>query len=242
MNMEIYVGKDPEKMVISAAVELQGKFKTVVLPELGNVPASVSRLMPAAGKSHCRIEVQPDGSMLIENMNPANATYVNGNEIVKKRVAGDAKVELGVDRFPLDLNAVLSSVSSVLPASIAPLEAVWNEYERRKEAIAKKQLDRGRKRLLPMIIGAVSGILAPILGTFGTGTLFITVPIAVVSLLIYIRMFSGKDTSIEDNKAAQDDLIDKYIGPGGGHFRGTSPCGVVRQNKKCSYCGKEWRD
>lgn len=242
MNMEIYVGKDPEKMVISAAVELQGKFKTVVLPELGNVPASVSRLMPAAGKSHCRIEVQPDGSMLIENMNPANSTYVNGNEIVKKRVAGDAKVELGVDRFPLDLNAVLSSVSSVLPASIAPLEAVWNEYERRKEAIAKKQLDRGRKRLLPMIIGAVSGILAPILGTLGTGTLFITVPIAVVSLLIYIRMFSEKDTSIEDNKAAQDYLIDNYICPKCGHFLGNIPYKVLRQNKKCSYCGKEWRE
>lgn len=242
MDMEIYVGKDPEKGVISAAVELQGKFKAVVLPELGNVPASVSRLIPAAGKSHCRIEVQPDGSMLIENMNPANATYVNGNEIVKKRVAGDAKVELGVDRFPLDLDAVLSSVSSVLPASIAPLEAVWNEYERRKEAIAKKQLDKGRKRLLPMIIGAVSGILAPILRTLGTGTLYITVPIAVVSSLIYIRMFSEKDTSIEDNKAAQDYLIDNYICPKCGHFLGNIPYKVLRQNKKCSYCGKEWRE
>ena len=119
-----------------------------------------------------------------------------------------------------------------MPASIAPLEAVWNEYERRKEAIAKKQLDRGRKRLLPMIIGAVSGILAPILGTLGTGTLFITVPIAVVSLLIYIRMFSEKDTSIEDNKAAQDYLIDNYICPKCGHFLGNTPYKVLRQNKK----------
>lgn len=238
MDMEIYVGKDPEKGVMSAAVELQGKFKTVVLPELGNVPASVSRLMPAAGKSHCRIEVQPDGSVLIENMNPANATYVNGNEVVRKRVPGVAKVELGADRFPLDLNVVLSSVSSIMPASIAPLEAVWNEYERRKEAIAKKQLDRGRKRLMPMIIGAVSAIL----GTLGTGTRYITVPIAVVSLLIYIRMFSEKDTSIEDNKAAQDYLIDNYICPGCGHFLNNIPYKVLRQNKKCPYCGKEWRE
>lgn len=236
--MEIYVGKDPEKGVISAAVELQGKFKAVVLPELGNAPASVSRLIPAAGKSHCRIEVQPDGSMLIENMNPANATYVNGNEIVKKRVAGDAKVELGVDRFPLDLDAVLSSVSSVLPASIAPLKAVWNEYERRKEAIAKKQLDKGRKRLIPIIIGSVSGIL----GALGTKTRLVTLPIAVVSLLIYVKMLIEKDTSIEDNKAAQDYLIDNYICPKCGHFLGNIPYKVLRQNKKCSYCGKEWRE
>ena len=117
--------------------------------------------------------------------------------------------------------------------------------QRKNEEITLRVQDRSKKRMLPIVIGSASGLIAPVFALVsGTSTLFVTIPIAIISLSIYLKLLIEKDTSIEDRKSAQDKLIDNYVCPHDDcrHFLGSQPYKVIRQNKKCPYCGKPWTE
>ncbi len=232
-------------------VALQGSSAKVTIGSVGSVPSSVSRCLPDVGTAHCKIEIDHSGNMVITNMKSENITYVNGLQVQSKRIDSTSSISLGRERFPINLNTVLraaitlagntSSVPAPKPSktySIRHLERVWNEYEEAMETIQRNQQERGKRRMLPIMIGTASAILAPIVGYFSTQTLWVTIPIAAISFIIYFRNYTEKDTSIEDKKKVVNKLYDDYVCPNPDchHFMGNQPYKLMRQNTKCPYC------
>lgn len=244
----ILIGKEPGQGRLFVCVAVNGQPKAAAIGHPGSVPNCVSRCKPAEGVAHCKIEVDPSGNMILTNLKPQNVTFVNDAEIMSKRIDASSRVALGKDKFPVPLSAVVEVAKKLVPSSPPPaqefsirhLEKVWNEYEESLETIQRRQQQMGKRRMLPIMIGSASGIAAPIFATLvATASLYVTVPIAFVSFLIYMKNYREKDTSIEDRKTANNFFIDNYVCPNPAcrHFMGNQPYKILKQNKKCLYCG-----
>lgn len=246
----LLIGKEAQLGQLCVAISRENKI--VAAATLGapdSVPATVSRCLPAQGVAHCKIEIDTDGAMRLTNLKAQNVTFADGIEVVSKRITAQTAVTLGSGRYPLDLSAVLAVAEKTLtamqakmppkPLSIAHLEGVWHDYQSTLDDIQRRQQQRARRRMLPMMIGSAASIIAPLLALATTQSLFVTVPIAVVSFSILLKNYLDKDTSIEERRAASDRFMDAYVCPNPDcrHFMGNTPYKVLRQNKKCPYCG-----
>ncbi len=232
-------------------VAISGSSMPAFIGGAGSVPGSVSRCKPAENTAHCKISVDPSGNMVVANMKPQNVTYVDGLQIESKKITEHSTIALGRDKYSVSVHLILEAADKLVPVTPTPppsaqeysikhLEDVWNEYERAMETIQRRQQKMGRRRMLPIMIGSASAILSPFLGIYvGTATCWVTVPIAIISFVIYIYNYREKDTSIEDRRKANYTLIDHYVCPNPNcqHFMGNQPYRVLRQNKKCPYCG-----
>lgn len=255
-NLTLLIGRDPGVDRLLISIKVNGQSKKIAVSE--NVPNSVSRCEPINDRAHCKIDIASDGSMLITNLKPQNITYVNGSPIATKKITASSNVELGKDRYHLNISDILAKVSKVLEVkpgedsvqlSIKHLEKVWLDYEAEMEAISRRQMDKGKKRLLPMIMTSLSSLLVPILGfalpgDAGKQSVFVTLPVAALCLMFWLKTYFEKDTSLDDKKTVQDKFIDEYVCPACSchHFLGYTPYKILKQNKKCPYCGVKWTD
>ena len=71
--------------------------------QMGSVPQSVSR-------QHCSIEVMGN-RYLLQNLNPMNVTYVNGQPVASRLVETNDVIELGQARYRLDWNVVINNLN-----------------------------------------------------------------------------------------------------------------------------------
>lgn len=248
----IFIGKEPGQGRLLVALKINNQWKATAIGSLGSVPNSVSRCLPLEGKAHCSIAIDANGGMVITNLKPQNVTYVNGVEYNSKKITENCHISLGKDNYSLDLAVVFDAITKLMaalppePKSIKHLEKVWDEFETTNDAITLRQQQKANRRMLPMLIGSVSGLIAPIMAIVSsTATLWVTAPISIVSFLIYFKNYTEKDTSVEDRKAALNKFIDNYVCPHekcNHHYLGNQPYKVLRQNKKCPYCGGEWTE
>lgn len=243
----IYIGKEPGKGRLLIAVNINGKPVVGAIGNPGSVPASVSRLITAENKSHATLKVERGGLLVLTNAKPQNVTWVDGHEIESKKVTRDSRVELGMDRYPVNPGVIIDSVLKMLSRAVPEkpkeyaidhLEGVWNEYENGLEQIQLKQQERNKKRMLPMMISTGGVVVGGILSMTGLG-MIVGIPVAIASFFFYFRMYKEKDTSVADRKKMQTWLIENYVCPNPEcrHFMNTQPYIVLRQNKKCPYCG-----
>lgn len=215
----ILIGKEPGQGRLLVAV-VGGK--TAAIGSSGSVPNSVSRCKVAEGVAHAKIVVAQNGDMVLTNMKAQNVTFVNGSEIVSKRILPSNTVELGKDRFNINLSMVIETAKKlvgVIPEpkkkfNISHLKRVWETYEGEMDRIALQQQETGKKRMLPIMVGSLSSVASPILATLvAVNTLYITVPIAAISFGLYFINYRKKDTSYEERKAATEKFTDEYVCP-----------------------------
>lgn len=125
--MDIVIGRDNSRLKITI------EKKSFLFGDEGSVPQSVSR-------EHCRVEVGADSQIVIYNLKATNATYVGGLSVSSKRVSCDDTIELGADKYRLDLGVIVSlaskeSVSGTPQASlcnISQLRQTWQNYDETK--------------------------------------------------------------------------------------------------------------
>ena len=108
----ILIGKEPGQGRLLVAIQGNGKSAAIGAP--GSVPACVSRCKPSEGVAHAKITVDQTGNMTITNMKPQNVTFVNGSEIASKRVSSSNTVELGKDRFSINLPVVIETAKKIV--------------------------------------------------------------------------------------------------------------------------------
>ena len=104
----ILIGRESDNGRLLVSLMINGTAKTAAMGSAGSVPNCVSRCKPAEGVAHCKIVIDGGGNMTIVNMKPANVTYVNGVEIVSKRISESSNVELGKDRYRLNVDSMLA--------------------------------------------------------------------------------------------------------------------------------------
>lgn len=252
-NKTILIGKEPNNGRLLISMKVNGQLKNTVIGSINSVPNCVSRCKPNEDVAHCKIEVLNDGTMILTNLKPQNSTFVNGSEINSKRININNHVTLGKDMYPINIASVLNVAIKLLggsppppppPKSIRHLEAIWKEYCNDIKAIKLAQQNRAKHRLLPIMISSVLGVVSTVLSIFlGNKSLIISIPIALIPLLIYIKLFQEKDTSVEDQEKADEKLEQRYRCP---HedcycYLGKKPYITLAQQKKCNFCGKEWK-
>lgn len=239
-NKSVLIGRDPEKPRLIAAIEVGGKMKMMAIDSSVVIPNSISRCNPAERTAHCKIDIDANGELTIHNLKDANVTYVDGVAVISKHITAQSKVGLGKDCYAIDVNAILTTIKSTLGVDLSPLKRVWEEYEADLEKIAKRQQEIARRRMLPMVCTISSGLLTTVFGLIFKGNLIMTlipVPIMVFSLILTVKNYRVKDTSMEDRKRATEKFEQNYICPACKRFVGNQKYNLLIQNVKCSKCG-----
>lgn len=235
--MEIIIGRDEKTSRLKVCVGQQ--FKLYGAP--GSVPMSVSR-------QHCSIDYTEGGSFVIHNVKTGkNVTMVNGNNIETKRATLDDIIQLGFEKYILDLKSIVKDLPSPPPSvCIVPLEQVWNEYHDRKINLQIKERKMNAVRSVTGIftLSAVACTLIPGVGDIG----FLRILLYIVAIVLTIAFFVITYRSASQMPAIQEEIDnefhDKYVCPNEkcGHFLGYQKYRDLSQMDKCPYCGAKFKN
>lgn len=251
----ILVGKEPGNGRLYVSVNVNGQHKVAPIGEMQSVPNSVSRCKPGENIAHCKITVGENGEMTITNMKPQNVTYVNGTEVMSKRLKAGSRIELGKDRYVMDLNAVIMAAQKIVgvthvqptyskPApqmptqeySIRHLKRVWNEYNNSMKSIKIRQRNNGLLSSIPMAFSMFGGLVAGVAPEVREIALVFTGIALFIMLIGFYKRFTDK--SIDESEELTEEFQHNYVCPNPQchHFMGNQPYNVLRQNKTCPYC------
>lgn len=213
---------------------------------------------PTVSREHCWLTDNGDGTYTLQNKSP-QGTFVDGRQVLKTRVTRDTYIKLSetttvkvADLLPQQQAASQqpaegqSSASQQAPNtqkpvpeySIKGLELVWKDYEEAKRELTHRQHNMGLLVRIPMLFTALTGVLSAVLPVeFRTFTLILTVISAFIMIYGFIQQksFVMADEMDKLNK----NMMDKYVCPNPScrHFVGLQDYRILRQDKKCRYCG-----
>lgn len=200
--MEIIIGREEQTSEPRLRLIIDGKER--FLATKTHVPKTVSR-------RHCVLSVNGD-EILIKNMKEGvNPIYVNGQEVERKKIKREDIIQLGPEKYSVDVAAILTALNGGTDesVSIAHLEKVYKDYN---ETIVKMQ-ERDRKNnavsrivsLLLMGIGAMSFMIP----TSSDNGIFIKVlRVTLFAVAIIMAIIGFRDTG---NPRKLQELKDKYL-------------------------------
>lgn len=246
----ILIGKEPGQGRLAIVVG----GKAGVLGTAGSVPNCVSRCKD--GMAHCKITVAQDGSMTITNLKDANVTYVNGAEVMSKRIDQNSRVQLGKDRYDIDVKTVLQAAEKLVPSVVTPppplppkksysirhLKKVWNDYHDKTLEIAKRRNRIGLLSRIPMIFTLGSGSIAAVANfqDWGSGIVMLTTAMSVLGFVMMLYGFyvSYTDKSIEEQEELKEEFEQQYVCPNPDcrHYLDGRKYSLLVQDGQCRYC------
>lgn len=231
--MDLIIGR--EARVASPRLCIKNNEKTIFFGTPGNVPKSVSR-------SHCRLQIDDKGGMTISNISGQNSLFINGLEYKTKVITESDLVELGPERFKLDLSAIIASIkktaaesqSTVPTYSIAHLKTIWNAYSDSK---VKTQVQERKINNASSAMGILTSLglvcaFVPSLARVRILTVSLTIILGIV--FFYIR---SKRVNVPVEQKRLDDIFqDEYVCPRCKHFLGNQSYKLVLRNGGCPWC------
>lgn len=262
----VLIGKEPERGRLLIAIA--GTTRMAAMGADHSVPGCVSRALPASGVAHARIDIDDAGHLKITNLKSQNVTYVDGMPVISKIVTPESVVELGMERYRINLAAILQSAAKLLAASapqkqqpkapaqgvaqgqakqqppkqkfnISHLEDVWFGLQNSRKEIREKQK---KVNLIRTGCGAFSMLTVPCTLVIG--------PVAYVftgiGLLGTLYSFVGlkKDNASEQLEKLTEDFQDKYVcpNPDCNKFLGNMSYKLLKRqySMHCPYCKCEY--
>ena len=232
--MDLFIGREAGTDKPRLAVTLDGK--TVCIGTPGSVPKSVSR-------RHCRICVGDDSLMTIENLTVSadsesvqNLLFIDGAEYIRRSgVPIDATVELGPNRYRLDVRALLKAVAAGQDYSICHLEKVYDDYQKEKLDLQIRQGKFNAISALPGVLSMTSIGLA----VFIPNARVVMIVVAAVFALAFafIRYKNASKIPLK-TREIEDRFREKYVCPNPvcNHFLGAVPYKELLKNHHCPYC------
>ncbi|MDE6308901.1 MAG: hypothetical protein K2L81_01765 [Muribaculaceae bacterium] len=236
-GITLIIGRDPDKGKLKVYADLTAagidKKGPLFFGTDGSVPPTVSRCLAPQGSGHCSIEYLGDNKIKVTKLKDANATYVNGTPTITRVADLNARIDLGADRYPANLQSITEKLSTFFPKviNIDHLKDVWDEYNEQRDSIAKRQ------RTLNILVSSI--------GIFSLGAGFLSriwepaIWLMVVGLAIGIAgvIMRVTDKSNQQTKELQQYMEDNYVCPQcGQYFQGWS-FNVLSKKPKCPYCG-----
>lgn len=225
--IELIIGRESGVDNPRLAVEQNGKSFFWGTP--GNVPKSVSR-------KHCQVIMNDDGQIIIEDITPNNFMYINGVDCKKKGglLVSDT-VELGPDRYRLDLEGIIKTLSSQQSFSIEPLKSIYDAYQKEKYDI---QVQQGKLNALSALPGILSMTSIGIAVFIDKARIIMIVVAAVFALVFAFIRYRNASKIPMRIKKLEESFRDTYIcpNPACGHFLGGVPYKELLKNKACPYC------
>ena len=234
--MELIIGRESSSpQSIGGRLHIVSSSKTdYFIGSEGSVPKTVSR-------QHCKITIKTDGSMLLVNLKPTNITFINGIAAVQKSIAKSDLIELGSDRYKLELKALLDIVDSEIPKaySITHLKAVWEKYDQAKTEI---QVQRDKSAAIQSVTGILSmasiacGFI-PSIPIAVRGFLYAIAIVLAVVFFVYRIKHAGE--FVHQLKELDEQFHKDYVCPNPEcqRFLGNIPYDdLVKQTKSCFVC------
>jgi len=225
--MDLIIGRESGVENPRIAIEHDGKVSFYGKP--GSVPRSVSR-------KHCRVEVSTDGKMLIEDITDNNFMFIGGQECKRKsNVSMDETVELGPDRYRLDLEGIIKALSSQQSFNISALKDVYEAFQKEKFDMQVRQGKLNALSALPGVLSMTSIGLAVFLPKARVWMIVVAAVFALVFALIRYRNASRVPIK---NKEIENSFREKYVCPNPmcGHFLGVTPYKELIKNRACPFC------
>ena len=195
----------------------------------GSVPKSVSR-------KHCCVEIGDDQSINIEDVTDNNFMFINGTDCKRrKNVQVDDKIELGPDRYVLDLSSIVKNLAAQQTWHIAHLEKIYNDYHQAKLDSQVKQGKLGALSALPGVLSMASIGLAA------------SLPEARIVMIVIAAVFAGAFAVLRIRNASQvplklkqmdEKFKDEYVCPNPtcSRFLGSMSYKDLLKYKACPYC------
>lgn len=231
--MDLIIGRESGVDVARLAVEQDGKVSYWGKP--GSVPKSVSR-------KHCHVWIDKDSSVTVEDITSNNFLYVNGLECKKKRnVALTDTIELGPDRYRLDLEGIVKAIAAQQAYSISSLQSIYDAYQKEKFDL---QVYQGKLNALSALPGVLS-MTSIGLAVFIPNARIVMIVVAAVFALAFafVRYRNASKIPLKTKKL-EDSFREKYICPNPvcGHFLGGIPYKELLKNRSCPYCKSKFTE
>ncbi|MDL2255214.1 FHA domain-containing protein [Parabacteroides sp. OttesenSCG-928-K15] len=197
---------------------------------------------PHVSRHHAQLEKQEDGLWLLIDLNSTNGTFVNGQQIIKKRVSPTDEIRLG-DQCVLSLSDILNQ-NNDYSEEFALLRDVYNRYVESKVKIQSS--NQFKVRLLQSLPFALPGVIGVAFSFLGKGSpllmgisLFVVICAPAVGILLGAKQSAKVPRQLQD--IAHQFKID-YVCPKCGTFLGEIPWESLRNRKQCPVpsCKAKW--
>ena len=258
----IYIGRESGSGRLLAYLQTNGNTVGFPTGNPGSVPNSVSRANPAQGKAHLSIKIDTNGNITVTNLKQENVTFVNSSQIVSKRVSETDTIELGSERYPLQLANILQSVASRLHGSpnpgpqqpqtfnISHLEEVWNDYHEGDLAIKDKQHKMGLQQRIPIFFTIGAGALTTVAWSLGWGEWIKIVSICLTGtgllLMIYFFLQASKFNPAREADKIREKFQNEYKCPNPNcrRFLGFYSYSMLKNqyHNECPFCRSKFEE
>lgn len=191
---------------------------------------------------HACLSREKDGTWMLEDVGSTNGTFVNGTQIVKKRVTPTDTIRLG-DTYTLDFAEVLK-FNNDYSDEFAALKHVYDDYIQAKVKIQSS--NQFKTRLFQSLPFALPGIVGVIIGFLGKGSpelfglsLFITVCAPTVGIYLGAKQSAKIPQQLQE---IANEFKIRYVCPKCGTFLGEIPWESLKNKKQCpvSSCKAKW--
>jgi hypothetical protein len=199
---------------------------------------------PHVSRYHARLVRGEDSGWLLTDENSTNGTFVNGRQIVKKRVTPSDRIALGDASCVVTLSEILNH-NNDYSEEFASLKTVYDDYVAAKVRIQSS--NQFKVRLMQSLPFALPGIIGVAVG-FSSGkgnpwwfgvSLFIVVCAPAVGIYLGAKQSAKIPQQLQD--IAHRFKID-YVCPKCGTFLGEIPWESLKNKKRCSVptCKARW--
>ena len=230
---ELIVGRESGVDYPRLVVEKEGKVS--YFGKAGSVPKSVSR-------RHCRIVIADNSRITLEDITSNNFLFINGVECKRKdNVSIDDTIELGPEKYRLDLEQLTKSLSANQAYNISALKEVYDKYQKEKFDM---QVNQGKMNALSSLPGILS--MGSVATAFLIPSLRAPMSIAAAVFAILFAFFRFKNASQQPlkTKKTEEDFRENYVCPNPScrHFLGSTPYKELIKGKACPYCKSKFSE
>ncbi|MDH6311840.1 hypothetical protein M2137_000599 [Parabacteroides sp. PFB2-10] len=197
---------------------------------------------PHVSRHHARLEKQEDGVWLLVDLDSTNGTYVNDQQVARKRVNLKDEIRFG-GQYICSLSDILNQHNDY-SEEFAQLKKVYDRYIESKVKIQSS--NQFKIRLLQSLPFALLGVVGVALSFLDKGSpLLMTISLFIMICAPTIGIFLGAKQSAKVPRQLQyiaNQFKIDYVCPKCGTFLGEIPWESLRNRKQCpvSSCKAKW--
>jgi FOG: FHA domain len=183
------------------------------------------------------------GEYILEDLSSKNGTFVNGHQILRKRVNVTDQILLG-KQYVLNLRELTDNQTDY-SEEFELLKEVYEKYQSEKVKIqSSNQFKTRLLQSLPFALPGMIGIGLGVTTLAGSKLLYISLLVAVIAPVAGIVLGAGQAAKIPGQlQELNDRFKTKYVCPKCGAFLGEIPWQSLKNRGKCPNpsCHAEWK-
>ena len=150
-------------------------------------------------------------------------------------------IELGPERYCVDLDGIVKALSPHQSFSISALQEVYDSYQLEKYDI---QVYQGKLNALSALPGILSMTSIGIAVFLDNARIVMIVIAAVFALVFALIRYRNASKIPMRTRKLEEDFREKYVCPNPvcGHFLGGTPYKELLKNKTCPYCKSKFTE